>query len=263
MPPALLASSFKEKVWGSTHLGPWFPDSQAKIGEVWFEARPPLPLLAKFLFTEQALSVQVHPDDEYGRLHENSPGKTEMWHILRAAPGARIAMGLREPVSKERLRAAAESGEIEQLLNWVEVKPGDTFHIPAGTIHAIGGGIALCEIQQNSDITYRLYDYGRPRDLHLDRGIDVSIAAPWRPAPLPSGFIAHCDYYAVRLLDLRSPATHTPAEAGFEILIVLEGSGLIAGQSFHAGQAWHIQPVAGPFEIAPAAPARFLLASLP
>ncbi len=152
---------------------PWYLNSaQKKIGEVWFEAD--LPLLVKFVFTSERLSVQVHPNDEFAAAHENSRGKTEMWYVLRADPGARLAIGFREAISRERLRESALSGEIEQLLNWIEVQAGDAFFVPAGTVHAIGGGLALCEIQQHSDITYRLYDYGRPRELHLDKAMQVA-----------------------------------------------------------------------------------------
>jgi mannose-6-phosphate isomerase len=161
--PQRLTPRFLEKVWGSTRLEPWFPNSQKKIGEVWFEGVADLPLLIKFLFTSENLSVQVHPE-----------GKTEMWHILAAEPGAKIAAGFREPVTAEQAKAAALSGEIEEMLEWFDAAPGDTFFIPAGTVHAIGAGLSLCEIQQWSDVTYRLYDYGRPRELHLDQGLAVS-----------------------------------------------------------------------------------------
>src|SRR5262249_46670605 len=138
-----------------------------KIGEVWFST-PELPILVKFLFTTENLSVQVHPSGECG------VGKTEMWHILRAAEGASIALGFRDTVTPAWARAAAESGEILEMLRWYPVRAGETYFTPAGTVHAIGAGIALCEIQQHSDITYRLYDYGRPRELHLEEGLAVS-----------------------------------------------------------------------------------------
>src|SRR3954470_7243186 len=158
-----LSTRLLPKVWGSTRLQPWYPDTSDKIGEVWFEGPPHPPLLVKFLFTTEPLSVQVHPE-----------GKTEMWHILAAEPGAKIAAGFREPISEKRMRESALSGEIENLLEWFEARPGDTFFIPAGTVHAIGSGLTVCEIQQHSDTTYRLFDYGRPRELHLDEGIRVS-----------------------------------------------------------------------------------------
>ena len=170
--PVRLPTRFLEKVWGTPDLLPWYPPAQKKIGEVWFEAD--LPLLVKFVFTSERLSVQVHPNDQFAAAHENSRGKTEMWYVMRAEPGARLAIGFRESISCERLRDAAISGEIEQLLNWMEVEAGDAFFVPAGTVHAIGSGLALCEIQQHSDVTYRLYDYGRPRELHLDQAIQVA-----------------------------------------------------------------------------------------
>src|ERR1700686_4222876 len=139
MPLERLTPRFLEKIWGSVQLEPWFANTGQRIGEVWFERPEPLPLLVKFLFTSENLSVQVHPGDEYAALHHQSRGKTEMWHILASKPGARIAAGFREPISAERLRAAAESGEIEDLLEWHDAHPGDTFFIPAGTVHAIGG----------------------------------------------------------------------------------------------------------------------------
>lgn len=259
MKPVRLNASFHEKVWGSTRLEPWFPRPASKIGEVWFEAGAPLPLLIKFIFTEEALSVQVHPDDAYAAEHENSRGKTEMWHILRADPGAKIAVGLRDSVSRERLREAALSGEIERLLNWIEVQPGDTFHIPAGTIHAIGGGLALCEIQQHSDVTYRLYDYGRPRELHLAQGLDVSLRERWHAQPAPQGALAGCPYYMTRLLDLSTAGVHASGLHG--VLIVLEGSGEVNGEPFHAGEAWLTG--GGPVEVIPNGHARLLETHVP
>ena len=165
------------KPWGRDSLPPPFaaPPGQ-RIGEIWFEPPPALPhLLVKYIFTSEALSVQVHPSDE------DSPGegKEECWLVIAAEPGARIGVGFREPVSPEAMRAAALDGSIEGLLRWFPVSAGDFFHIPAGTVHAIGAGVSLIEVQQNSDTTYRLYDYGRPRELHLDAGIAVSSGEPW------------------------------------------------------------------------------------
>src|SRR6059036_2278069 len=143
--PVRLRSTLQERVWG-IRLPSNTPGK--KFGEEWFTAEPPLPILVKFIFTSEKLSVQVHPEGESGF------GKTEMWHILGADPGAQIALGLQQPISPAQLRAAALSGEIEGLLRWIAVRPGETYFVPAGTIHAIGSGITLCEIQQNSDITY-------------------------------------------------------------------------------------------------------------
>lgn len=244
MKPVRLGTKFEEKVWGATELQPWFPDSNRKIGEVWFTADEPLPLLIKFLFTTGKLSVQVHPDDEYGRRNENSPGKTEMWHILRAAPDSKIAVGFRQPVTKEQVRRAIGSGELESLLQWYPVKPGDTFFTPARTVHAIGADIALCEIQQHSDITYRLYDYGRPRQLHIDKALDVADLGT-HPGPLDAKAtaedrveLATCRYFTTDLLQWEAPFEYAPDRTCRHFLIFLEGRGTVGGEPFRPGEAW-------------------------
>jgi len=246
--PIRLATDFKEKVWGSSNLEPWYAADGRLIGEVWFTDPEPLPLLVKFIFTEENLSVQVHPNDAYAREHEQSRGKTEMWHILRAAPGARVAMGFREEISRERVRESAISGEIMELLNWVEARPGDTFFIPAGTVHAIGAGLALCEVQQQSDVTYRLFDYGRGRELHLDRGVTVAHTGGHpgyaRRVSLPGGseLLAECEYFRTELRVFADPIEHRPNGHAPEILVFLRGAGRISGQSFRLGEAWLIPP---------------------
>jgi mannose-6-phosphate isomerase len=221
-----------EKVWGSTVLEPLFPNSERKIGEVWF-TEPDCPLLIKFLFTTENLSVQVHPDDhQASHLEPGSPGKTEMWHILRAEPGAQLAMGLRRSLTPEELRTACEDGSIMQHLRWLPAISGETWFIPAGTIHAIGAGITLAEIQQNSDITYRLYDYGRPRELHLEKGLSVSDI---ESRPEPAGNAVCCDYFHTQILPVEQPQTVGPG-----YLIVTSGTGDINGQKIHQGQVWHL-----------------------
>lgn len=212
------------KVWGSTRLEPLFPASTEKIGEIWFEGLPDLPLLIKFLFTTEPLSVQVHPE-----------GKTEMWHILAAEPGAKIAAGFRQKISKEKLRESALSGEIENLLEWHEARPGDTFFIPAGTVHAIGAGLTLCEIQQWSDVTYRLFDYGRPRELHLDLGIPVSQLGP-HPARQSAreGVLVSCPFFTTTKVRVDGSAS-----CNASMIVVLDGTVKIDGQRAGAGEAWH------------------------
>lgn len=212
------------KVWGSTRLEPLFPASTEKIGEVWFEGLPDLPLLIKFLFTTEPLSVQVHPE-----------GKTEMWHILAGEPGAKIAAGFRSPISEQRLRESALSGEIEQLLEWHEARPGDTFFIPAGTVHAIGAGLTLCEIQQWSDVTYRLYDYGRPRELHLDEGVRVSQLGPHAARQSArEGVLVSCPFFTTERVRVDGSLTCNP-----KMIVVLEGGLKIDGQAASAGETWH------------------------
>lgn len=166
-----------EKPWGRTDLPPSFGGSSTSpIGEVWFEhpeARD-LPLLVKYIFTSEKLSVQVHPNDDEARERGLSRGKNECWYILDAEEGASLGLGLQSPVSADELRVAAMDGSIEQLMDWRPVRAGDFYYVPAGTIHAIGAGITLLEVQQNADVTYRLYDYGRPRKLNLGDGVAVS-----------------------------------------------------------------------------------------
>src|SRR5580704_4770312 len=133
--PRRLAATAYEKVWGSPDTEPWWRNPERRnIGEIWFRASDSTPLLVKLLFTSDNLSVQVHPEDEYARRHHGSPGKTEMWHILRANPDAKIALGVRESLTPQRLSEAARTGEIVHLLDWIPVRPGDTFFVPAGTI---------------------------------------------------------------------------------------------------------------------------------
>ncbi|MGH9674434.1 MAG: class I mannose-6-phosphate isomerase [Bryobacteraceae bacterium] len=176
--------------------------------EVWYPAGD---LLIKYITTRERLSVQVHPDNDYARRHENSPGKTEMWYIVRAAPESRIALGFLSNHNKDDIRKAAVSGEIVGLLHWWPAKAGDVFFVPAGTVHAIGGGIELWEIQQNSDVTYRLYDYGRGRPLHLDKALDV---AHLGPHPGPGGLPAGCTYFAVDLIDHAAPGLLIALDTG-------------------------------------------------
>jgi mannose-6-phosphate isomerase len=257
--PVRLPTRFLEKVWGATDLLPWYPKSEQKIGEVWFEAD--LPLLVKFVFTSERLSVQVHPNDDFAGAHENSRGKTEMWYVLRADPGARLAIGFREPLGPERLRQAALSGEIEQLLKWIDVQAGDAFFVPAGTVHAIGGGLALCEIQQHSDVTYRLYDYGRPRELHLEKAIQVAFAgaSDAKSVMLP----IDCQYFHTELAMTSSSLLYKPEPGRFHILIFVSGMGTIAGQQLREGEAWLIPAASAPFSIEPEGPVKFLRTWVP
>jgi mannose-6-phosphate isomerase len=170
-----LPRRYVEKPWGRTNLPAMFDaPTGRKIGEVWFAGDSDLPLLAKYIFTSERLSIQVHPDDEQARARGLASGKNECWYILSAEPGATLALGLKQKLSADELREAALDQSLEELMDWRDVGPGDFFYVPAGTIHAIGGGLELLEFQQNVDVTYRLYDYGRPRDLHLDDAIAVA-----------------------------------------------------------------------------------------
>ncbi|MDN3646277.1 class I mannose-6-phosphate isomerase [Pontixanthobacter aestiaquae] len=171
-----------EKVWGRTSLpAPFAARNGRRIGEIWFDPAPPCEgLLAKYLFTSEKLSVQVHPSD--ADAPEGTRGKEECWLVLDADEEAMLAIGFKELTDAETMRAAALDGSIEHMLDWRPAKRGDFVYLPAGTVHAIGPGLSLVEIQQNSDITYRLFDYGRPRDLHLDDALAVAQGAPHDPA---------------------------------------------------------------------------------
>lgn len=190
MPATLLATHRVEKPWGRHRLWPGFADpapGDEPVGEIWFQtpgdSTPDL--LIKYLFTSEKLSVQVHPDDEQAHARGLPRGKDECWVILDAEPDSTIALGTHEPVDDDTLRKAALDGSIEELLDWKPVKAGDFIYAPSRTVHAIGSGITLIEIQQNSETTYRLYDYGRPRELHLEDGVAVADARPFVPAPMP------------------------------------------------------------------------------
>lgn len=172
------------KPWGVTDLRPFssaIHDDDA-IGEIWYErdgtADANSSLLLKLLFTSQPLSIQVHPDDAYARAMGERNGKTEAWYVLSATPDARIALGLKQHLTPQQLREAIDDGSISDLVVWKAVNVGDSFFVPAGTIHAIGAGLVIAEIQQRSDATFRIFDYGRQRELHVDRAVAVANAGP-------------------------------------------------------------------------------------
>lgn len=245
-----LAVSPEKRIWGTKKLSPWFPDSDEPIGELWFRTDPSHPLLVKLLFTSQALSVQVHPGETYARQHENCRGKTEMWHILNAEPGSAIFLGFIREVTKEEARAAIADGTLCDLLRKYPVKAGETYLARAGTVHAIGAGITLCEIQQNSDITYRLYDYGRQRELHIEQALAVADLKPYDGlTTLP----VRCDYFETEAFAMTVPVEYD-AHPG-ELVIILKGEGRIDGRDYSPGQVWQPSRRA---TIAPSSPTRGL-----
>jgi mannose-6-phosphate isomerase len=207
--PLRLEPEFYERIWGTTNLSPIYsrPVAGQPIGEAWLtgekcrvvngplsgqtlsaltrqfgaelvgEAAPDpsrFPLLIKFLFPTEKLSVQVHPDDESAARIGQPCGKTECWYILRAEPGAQIGLGLKPGTTKAEVEAAIRETRMEHLLNWIDVKAGDLIYVDAGTVHTIGPGAVIVETQQNSDTTFRLYDYGRPRELHIHDGLQAA-----------------------------------------------------------------------------------------
>ncbi len=207
--PLLLQPQFHERVWGTRDLSPFYARevTGGPIGEAWLTgdnctvANGPLagrsladlakefgarflgdaardatrfPLLIKFLFPKEKLSVQVHPDDEGAAKVGQPCGKTECWYVLRADPGAQVGLGLKPGTTKAEVEVAIREKHMEHLLNWIDVREGDMIYVDAGTVHAIGAGVVIVETQQNSDTTYRLYDYGRPRELHIEDGLRVT-----------------------------------------------------------------------------------------
>jgi mannose-6-phosphate isomerase len=193
------------KPWGSTDLLPWsdIPPGGVAIGELWFErpdATAPDPhLLLKLLFTKQPLSIQAHPSDAFAHSIGLVNGKTEAWYILSATPEAEVAVGLKRQLTTPQLRAAIEDGSIANLIQWHRVRKDDVIFVPAGTIHAIGPGLVLAEIQQRSDTTFRLFDHGRQREIHLDNAVAAATAGPAERQSVPS-----------RLTDARSVLVASP-----------------------------------------------------
>jgi mannose-6-phosphate isomerase len=172
------------KPWGVLDTRPWSSADQAgrTIGEVWYErsgsAAIAPALLLKLLFTDEPLSIQVHPDDAYAQSIGQLNGKTEAWYVLGAAPGAKVALGLKRRLTPQQLRHAVEDGSISDIVGWQSAYVGDTVFVAAGTIHAIGAGLVIAEIQQRSDATFRLFDHGRGRELHIENAIAVADAGP-------------------------------------------------------------------------------------
>jgi mannose-6-phosphate isomerase len=179
------------KPWGVADLNPWsrIDGSDGTIGELWFQRvdknAPCSALLLKLLFTSEPLSIQVHPDDAFARSVGLPNGKTEAWYILSATPDARVAVGLKRQLTPQELRASIRDGSIASLTQWRPAMKGEIIFIPAGTIHAIGAGIVLAEIQQRSDSTFRLFDYGRQRELHEDSAVAASCAGPVQTQAAP------------------------------------------------------------------------------
>jgi len=205
------------------------------------------PLLVKLIDAHDTLSVQVHPDDDYARAREHQPfGKTEMWHVLEAEAGASIIHGVKRPLDRAELKQSLDRGTLAEELESVQVARGDTIFLPAGTIHALGKGIMVYELQQSSDLTYRLYDWGRkeagvPRELHVEKSLDVARLEPvavhkiqpveLREAAYRRRFLCACRYFAAELLDTEAP-TLQQTRRRFHVITVLDGSvSLRSGES--------------------------------
>ena len=249
-----LEHRYEERVWGRDALPDWAdtqPADGAPIGEIWFvdDRDAPAELLVKYLFTSERLSIQVHPDDAAARAIGFPRGKDEAWLVLDAEPDAVIGLGLKEQISREALRAAALDGSIERLIDWRPVRAGDFFYSPAGTVHAIGPGLSLVEIQQNLDLTYRLYDYGRPRDLHLEAGIAAADPVPWQRSFLPRETgpgreILHAGGSFVVERWTFSGEAEVESADGQLVLVPLGAAGELDGRALEPGSVWRIDGVA-------------------
>jgi len=237
------------KPWGVCDLQPWsdVDGKDGAVGELWFERAnhdAPMPaLLLKLLFTSEPLSIQVHPDDTYARAMGMPNGKSEAWYIISAKPGAQIGVGLTHRVTPQELRASITSGAIVDLVQWRPVAPGDVIFVPAGTIHALGAGIVLAEIQQLSDATFRLFDYGRDRELHVDDGVAVAHTWPLRPPNAPTRLtdermvLVASRHFILERVELQEASSWALLAEPETWILALDGHAAIGLASVSVGQA--------------------------
>jgi mannose-6-phosphate isomerase len=252
------------KPWGVGDLQPWSSSggSGGPVGELWFQridknAQSPT-LLLKLLFTSEPLSVQVHPDDAFARSIGLPNGKTEAWYILSATPEARVALGLKRQLTPQELRASIRDGSIAGLTKWRPVAKGDIIFVPAGTIHAIGAGIVLAEIQQRSDATFRLFDYGRLRELHEDSAVAVSDSGPVQTQTGPqrltavrTALIAN-PHFVLERIDLPANSNWALNADRETWLLVIEGCARIGLINASVGDAVFAEADRADIEVGPA-----------
>ena len=209
-----------------------------------------IPILIKLIDAKDNLSVQVHPDDEYAKKYEGDLGKTEMWYVLEADEGAQLVYGFKKDLTKEEFKAAIEENTLSDLLNYVEVHKGDVFFITPGTMHAIGKGIVIAEIQESSNVTYRVYDYGRvgadgkPRELHVAKALEVTKLEKAHESTHPytmeaieggqAGVLATCEYFTVKRIQVEKEVSLTATAESFHHVLVVDGE----VQMDAAGQKW-------------------------
>ncbi len=289
--PFILSPAVKEYIWGGRRIDDCFrkgikrypvaetwecsthPDGQSRVGEESLgtvlnrhpeylgahaiqltDGKTELPILIKIIDANKDLSVQVHPNDEYAWEHEGEPGKTEMWYVLKAREGSELIYGFNQDVSREQIRLAIQDGSIRKYLNRVPIHKGDLFYIEAGIVHAIGAGALIAEIQESSNVTYRLFDYnrsdenGKKRELHIDKALDVAnlkaSATPRQPMRelkyrkgYASELLTRCKYFVVERLLLNTEVNRnlTDFRTGsnsFHVLLCIEGCGVLCGKDF-------------------------------
>lgn len=284
MKPLKLQAAFKEYLWGGTKLNDIYgkrsgmertaeswelsthPDGLSVIvgGEqdgttlaAYIAADPSvlgtartsdeLPVLVKLIDAAADLSVQVHPNNEQAQAWEGQNGKTEMWYVIAAEPGARIVYGVKERVSPTVFAEAIRDNTVVELLDSIPSRKGQAFFVEAGTVHAIGAGNLIAEIQQNSNVTYRLYDYdrrdkdGNPRELHIDKGVRAAVLEKTVPPPMPlcddgTRLLSSCPYFEVRELTVRGTVGRVCTEESYHYLLVTEGTVVVADVPLHAGE---------------------------
>ena len=224
---------FSEKIWGyeqwvlSTHKN---GHSKIKDNEINLidHIEKELPILNKIIKAEDTLSVQVHPDDEFSRLHENDNGKTECWYILEAEKDSHLICGIKDNHTKESFAKVIEDGEIEQHLKKISVEPGDMIYIPSGTVHAITGGLKLIEVQQSSDVTYRIYDWGRDREMHIEKSLQViDYEGKNKGGKIENFTKLETPYFTVEKIDVKNVYSDAVHEQDFHSYTVINGSGQI------------------------------------
>ena len=317
--PLLMSPAFDPRPWGTLDLSAIYPNHKfnERIGEAWLTgdncvvANGPLakrsladlskefgselvgtaapdpqrfPLLLKFLFPEEKLSVQVHPDDTTAQRFGEPWGKTECWYVAHAKPGSQIALGLKPGVTRAQFEQGIHEKRAEELLNWINVFQGEMIYVAGGTVHTLGPGSVIVETQQQSDTTYRLYDYGRPRPLHLERGLAsvkerTASGKVIRPAPVAmnggksrrsSMIIA--PYFAVDLFELKEPqefsTTDDEGKTSVQILVAIEGCGVVEAQgrdpvTLAKGDAVVIPAALQGFTVRPQWAVEFLKSSVP
>ncbi len=320
--PARLAPIFVPRIWGARNLSPLFPErshEREPVGEAWltgddcrfatgeFAGRtlgevwpslpeewtgtrlrelPRIPLLVKFIFPEDKLSVQVHPDDVYAERHESAAGgsgKTEMWYAVTAREGAEVRVGLRPDVTRESLQRAILDGTVENCLARVPVRAGDAVFVPAGTAHTICPGMVLCEIQQHSDITYRVFDYnrvgtdGKPRDLHIRQALNVmtfgeqsgGLCDPVRVTHggVTETFFAACRHFATERWEFQERIAAVTSPEHFDLLIFLDGKGRIefadGVEPYAPAEVWLLPAGLGAYQLVPESGSTLLRAYVP
>lgn len=294
MYPFKMNPEIKYLIWGGTRLREVYqkPCTQNNAGESWevsthpagpsFIANGPLagtsladaihqnpgliapedfPFLFKIIDANQDLSIQVHPDDAYAQQNENSPrGKTEMWYIIDAKPGAKIGYGWKQDMTKDQVRAAIADGTLEQFINYVPVSAGQAYFIPAGTVHCLCDGLLVAEIQQNSNVTYRLYDYNRKdaqgngRQLHIEKSLDVADLTSAKAAKPVTGdtvTLAVCPYFTAEKITAEEYSGDT--KGAFELLFFISGQGEIVtaqgAEPFQAGDTFLLPSSLGKYTV--------------